>query len=295
MELHQIRYALAAARALNFTRAATACNVSQPALTRAIRALEDQLGAPIFLREGRSVMLSEFGRSILPRLEEIATQADAARSFAESWRLLRQAPIRLGVMSTIGPARLSEFLAAFERRHDGVELTVTEAPAQELRRRLEAGELDLVIANPVEGFEGMRLAPLYEERYVVLLPANHPLGARDAVRLSELSGEPYVDRLACEMREAVTALCGEREVELYARFRSEREDWVQAMVAAGIGFAFMPEFAVTQPGLMQRPLIDPAVTRRIALASPPGRPHTPAMQALMRAAAAHAWPGRSVA
>lgn len=292
MEMHQIRYVLEAARTLNFTKAAQACNVSQPALTRAVKALEEQLGAPIFHREGRGIRLSDFGRSILPRLEMIEEQAVAARSFADNYRRLRSAPVRLGVMSTVGHAPLAGFLAGFARRHDGVEVTVSEAPMAELRRRLEADELDLAIANPLEGFEEMRVAPLYRERYVVILPPNHRLGARDAVTLAELSGEDYVDRLSCEMRDMVMEVCRDMGVDLYARFRSEREDWVQAMVTAGIGFAFMPEFAVTGAGQVQRPLVEPSVERTIGLITPPGRPHSPAMQALMRAAAAHPRPGR---
>lgn len=289
MEMFQIRYALAAARTLNFTRAAAECHVSQPALTRAIKSLEGQLGAPIFLREGRRVQLSDFGRSILPRLEAIEAQAEAARSFADGWRLLRQAPLRLGVLVTIGHARLVPLLAEFERRHDGVELTVEEAPLAELRHRLEADALDAAVVNPFESFEGVRLAPLYDERYVVILPPGHPLQARDAVALSDLAGERYVDRLACEMREMVGGVCEQRGVDLYARFRSDREDWVQAMVMAGVGFAFMPEYAVTLPGLVQRPLVDPTVSRQVAIATMPGRPWSPALGALIRMAGRFGW------
>ena len=113
----------------------------------------------------------------------------------------------------------------------------------------------------------------------------------DAVGLKELSGENYVDRLSCEMREMVMAVCADEGVELYARFRSEREDWVQAMVLAGIGFAFMPEYSVTLPGLSQRPLVEPAVERQVAMVTVPGRKFSPAMEALMRAANGFGWPG----
>ena len=93
------------------------------------------------------------------------------------------------------------------------------------------------------------------------------------------------------MREMVVSTCQDLGIELYARFRSEREDWVQAMVLARIGFAFMPEFSVTLPELVQRPLVEPEVTRRIALAHVPGRPFSPAAEAMVRAARRFAWPG----
>src|ERR1700747_1688030 len=107
MEMHQVRYFLAAAKALSFTKAAEVCHVSQPALTTAIKKLEAQLGGPLFLREGRQVTLTDFGRRMEPHLSQILEQAKAAETVAKDFRLLDQVPVRLGVMSTIGPMRLN--------------------------------------------------------------------------------------------------------------------------------------------------------------------------------------------
>lgn len=292
MEMHQLRYFLAAAQTLNFTRAAEICHVSQPALTTSIKKLEAELGSPLFHREGKRLLLSDFGRMMEPHLSRIIEQSETARGMAEDYRLLNRAPIRLGVMSTVGPVRLARFLAGFEESFPGVEVAVSEEALPALTAHLEEGELDLAILNPLDGLdEGFRTEPLYKERYVVLLPPGHPLHQRNAIRLEELSGQPYVDRLACEMREMVMGVCGEMGVELYARFRSEREDWVQSMVMAKIGFAFMPEYSVVHPDAVRRPLIDPTVERTIALVSVPGRKHSPAVAALVQAARAFRWPG----
>lgn len=292
MEMSQIRYVLAAARHLNFTRAAAECNVSQPALTKAVKALEADLGAPLFHREGKRVLLSEFGRTMLPHLQSILDGAQVARTLAENFRLLNKAPVRIGVMSTVGHVRLARFLARFQSAYEGVEVAVSEAPLATLTAQLDQGEIDLAVLNPLgEVRERYNCRDLYEERYVVILPPDHRLGTLNAIRLADLSGEPYVDRLACELREMVTAACEQMAVDLYARFRSEREDWVQAMVLARIGFAFMPEYSVSLPDLVHRPLIDPPVSRTIALASMPGRPFSPAVSAMVRAAQSYAWPG----
>ena len=195
-------------------------------------------------------------------------------------------------MSTIGPVRLSRFLAKFQADYPGVEVAVIEASAPELRSRLENAELDLAVLNVLDDQrETVTVLDLYRERYVVVFPPDHRLSALNAIKLSDLSGEPYVDRLSCEMREMVMAVCTANKVTLYARFRSEREDWVQAMVLARIGFAFMPECSVTLPDLLQRPLIEPEVSRTISMLSVPGRPHSPATAAMLRAAKAFQWPG----
>lgn len=292
MEMAQIRYVLSAAQWLNFTRAATDCSVSQPALTKAVKLLEDELGAPLFHREGKRILLTEFGQSILPHLRQILAEAEATRSLADNFRLLKSVPLRLGVMTTVGHVRLARFLAKFQREFEGVELAVSEAPLGHLRKQLADGELDLAIVNPLGGMaEEMNCLALYEERYIVILPPEHRLTQQNAIALSDLSGEAYVDRLSCEMRELVMATCQETSIDLYARFRSEREDWVQAMVLARIGFAFMPEYSVSLPGLIQRPLIEPSLSRTISLASVRGRPFSPAAAAMVRLAQAFEWPG----
>lgn len=292
MEMSQIRYVLAAAQTLNFTRAASDCNVSQPALTKAVKTLENELGNPLFHREGKRVTLSEFGQSMMPHLRKIMDEADTTRSLAENFRLLNRVPIRIGVMSTIGHVRLSRFLADFQRSYDGVEVAVCEKGVRDLKVCLDKGEIDVAVLNPLDGLgDGFHAHTLYTEKYVVVFPSEHRLGELNAVKLSDLSGEPYVDRLACELRETVMKVCEDMDVELYARFRSEREDWVQAMVLARIGFAFMPEYSVTLPGLLQRPLIEPEVERTISLITVPGRPFSPAIATFVRAAQSFAWPG----
>lgn len=292
MEMFQVRYALAAVRLLNFTKAAAECNVSQPALTKAIRTFEEELGAPLFHREAKRIVLSDFGRSLLPHFQNIIEEAVATRTLADNFRLLKKVPIRLGVMSTVGPVRLSRFLAKFQKEHQGVEIAVSEAPADELKAKLENVELDLAVMNTLGNLrDGFSAHELYKERYVVIFPPDHRLAMLNAVKLSDLSGEPYVDRLSCEMREIVMGVCRDKNVNLYARFRSEREDWVQAMVLARIGFAFMPECSVTLPELLQRPLIEPEVTRVISLVNVPGRQYSPATAAMARAAQSFDWPG----
>ena len=169
MEMGQIRYALSAAKHLNFTRAAEDCGVSQPALTKGIKALETELGAPLSKREAKKNSLSGSGRSMLPHFQSIADEAEAARALAE-----------------------------FERRHDGIEFAVSEAPPDELVSQLEAGAIDVaILMRTYSADEQLRLTPLYDERYVVVFPPGHRLGGSHASPLEELSGQPYVNRLAC--------------------------------------------------------------------------------------------------
>src|SRR5262245_56938721 len=106
MEMQQIRYFLALCDELNFTRAAERCNVSHPALTRAIKLLEDELGGALFHRERANTHVSELGRLVKPHLQQIYAGAEDARRQAKDFIRLKKTPLRLGLMCTIAPTLL---------------------------------------------------------------------------------------------------------------------------------------------------------------------------------------------
>jgi DNA-binding transcriptional LysR family regulator len=276
VELNQVRYFLAACETRNFTRAARRCHVSQPALTTSIKKLEDELGAALFNRDRGALSLTALGQQLQPRFQRLATESRSINLAADNFRRLKQVPLRIGVLATIGPAALAGYLAAFRGRAPGVELELHVGAHHELMRRLEEFEIDVLLSNALGAApEWAVVVPLYEERYVVLLPPGHPLRTRAGVRLDELSGEPYVDRLACELRDQVSAVCSARRVELYATHRTEREEWVQALVQAGLGFAFVPERSVVPGEAAARPLVEPELTRTVSLLRNADRPASP--------------------
>ena len=292
MELDQARYFLAACEHLNFTRAAEECHISQPSLTVAIKKLEDEFGGPLFHREGKRILLTELGTRLKPFITQMAEQAESVRQAAKDFRLLRQVPLKIGIMTTIGPMRLSGLLARFKQDHAGVEMGVHEGDLATLQGQLDAGDLDLAVLHAPGGHApNARPTPLYRERYVVIVPPGHAFERQNTVRLEDTNQLAYVDRLACEMRETVMHVCGQNGIELYASFRSEREDWVQGMVMAGMGFAFMPEYSVSHSGILRRPLVEPSVEREVCLVGIAGRQLSPAAMAFSRAAQNYRWGG----
>ncbi len=283
MEMHQIRYFLAVCRAGSFTRAAEDCGISQPALTAAIKKLETELGDPLFRREGRKVFLSPLGELMQPKLENVMRDMQSVELAVQGYKLLERVPLKLGIMTTIGPARVDRALSTFQRANPGVDLEVRLGAFDELMQALHDDEINMAILSSPRGFdESYRATPIYQDRYLVIFPPGHRFENQTAVRLADVAGESYVDRLHCEYREIVMATCEEHSIELYARFRAERDDWIQAMVAAGVGFAFMPEGAVTHAGVSSRPLIEPEVERDVHLVHMPGRKHSPAEAAFIR-------------
>ena len=149
MEMHQIRYFLAVCETLNFTRAAERCNVSQPALSRAIQSLEAEVGGPLFRRERSLTHMTDLGRLLRPHLEDSLRETEAAKLAARNFLKLEGTPLQLGVMCTIGPLRFVGFLAQFRDDNPGVELSLIEGVPAQLIDKLEHGSLDIAImAHP---------------------------------------------------------------------------------------------------------------------------------------------------
>jgi len=291
MEMQQIRYFLALTDELNFTRAADACNVTQPALTRAIKALEDELGGPLFHRERAHTHLSDLGQIMLPYIKGIKDEADAAKGEAKSFSDVKSLELKLGAMCTIGPSIMSNLIMRFNVDFAGVMLAVSDSAGSMIVEALKKGELEIgILGLPGLQDDRLHLIPLYTERFVIVLPPGHRLAEQDLIRVKDLDGEPYVNRSNCEMIEPAGEIFKQQGVVSPTVFRSERDDWVLGMIRAGMGWSFFPEFCAIPDDLPVRPLIDPPFDRTISLVTMRGRPHSPAVGAFVRAASAHAWP-----
>lgn len=290
MEIHQIRYFLAVSESLNFTRAAEACHVSEPSLTRAVQKLEDELGGPLFRRERGDTGLTELGRLMKPYLEQTLGTVDAARHEAQRFKKLERAPLTLGVMCTIGPARLVPLVNRLATKVPGLELKLREGTGHSIVKSLQAGEVDVAIVGLPSYPDKVRAEPLYRERYVVAYPPGHRFDAMNAVRIADMEGEEYLARVNCEYEDFFKEETSQNwSVKLNVRYRSEREDWIQAMILAGMGCAFIPEYLPMFPAIRTRILIDPEISREISLVTARGRRFSPALDLLVRMAKTHDW------
>ena len=290
MEMHQLRYFLAVCETLNFTRAAERCNVSQPALTRAVKKLEEELGGPLFRRDCNLTHLTELGRMMKPHLEQSLACTTTAMATAQNFQSLERAPLNLGVMCTIGPSRLIGLMSKIRRDLPGVELTLHDVVPNEVVDRLLAGSLDVALFGLPEGLpERFDRRPLYRERYVVAFPPGHRFEKKNVVRLRDMDNESYLARLNCEYTDHIVGLLEKSKVSLDVRYASEREDWVQSMILSGMGSTFLPEHMSLHPDLPMRLIADPHITRQIDLVTVAGRRFSPAVEAFVRLIETHDW------
>ena len=291
MEMHQVRYFLAVAKELNFTRAAEKCNVSQPSLSRAIQQLEGELGGPLFHRERHLTHLSDLGSMVRPHLQTVYEAAVKAKSLSESIKQLKTMPLKLGIMNTTSPNQIVDLIAALKTRHDGLELHLCDADAPKLRERLLTGDLEAVIyALPGEEIDKRtHVIPLFAEQMVIAVHGRHRLAREQAFPVQELEGECYIRRMNCEFASYAHHILGEKGVTCTPTYWSGRDDWTLAMVAAGLGFAFMPQNAAQHPGVVAVPVVGPEFWRNVNLVTVRGRPYSPGVGALVREALRKKW------
>lgn len=289
MEIHQIRYVLAVVKEGNFSRAAAACGVTQPSLTRGIRKMETDLGGTLFERKAAGAELTELGRLLMPQFERAYAAVTEALNEAHSSRFAKKRRLRIGLMCTLGPQRLVDLFVKLEKTLPEFELSISEARARDCVDQLLADAIDVAITSLPTYPDEVAALPLYRERYHVAFSKGHRFEALKEVPLDEMIGESYLDRLNCEFDDYYSAHFGERTLPLNVRYSSEREDWIQAMILTGLGVAFVPEFLLLMPGLLSRPVTAPQMTRHVSLLSVRGRPRSPVADAFVRLASAHKW------
>jgi DNA-binding transcriptional LysR family regulator len=296
MELHQVRYFLAVANELNFSRAAEKCGVSQPALSRAIILLEQEFGGPLFHRERRLTNLSPLGRMVKPYLEQIWRESDDALRIARQYAgkaTPEKHTLKLGIMTTIAPSQFTDLIIAVPRAHAGVEMILCDANSFELEKMLRNGEIDVAIyAFPGKDAEKeMHLIPLFREQMVIVVHPHHRFANQPAVRVKDLNGESYIHRNHCEFAGYADGILQAHGVTVAPAYYSDNEDWTQAMIAAGLGFGFMPSHCVNNPDVIAVPVTEPEFWRVVNLVTLAERAHSPALGVLVREAMRKEWFG----
>jgi LysR family hydrogen peroxide-inducible transcriptional activator len=293
MTLTELRYVVAVARERHFGRAAEACFVSQPTLSVAVKKLEEELEVRIFERGASEVTVTPLGEQIVRQAQQVLEQAAAIKEIAKNHRDPMAGPLRLGVIYTIGPYLLPDLVRQAIESTPQMPLMLQENFTAKLLEQLRTGELDCAIMAEPFPDTGLAVAPLYDEPFMVAVPAGHPLARRKAIPAEELKNETMLllGTGHC-FRDHVLEVCPE-----YARFASDAEgirksfegsslETIKYMVASGMGVTVVPQLSVPaepQPHMVYVPFTKPPPTRRVVLAWRRSFPRYEAIAALRNA------------
>lgn len=283
LNLHLLEQFVVLAGTKNFTRAAEELHLSQPALSRAIQKLEDQLGQPLFERKPREITLTDLGALLLERAKEILKLMED--TFSELSEASRRGRVRLGAIPTIAPYFLPGLLASFARKHPDISVIVQEDTTDTLVKRCSHGEIELaILAQPVIA-KHLEIEPLFDEELLLLLPLGHPLESQKKITAESVDGYPFVmlNEAHC-LSENIASFCRKQSVQPVTVERTSQLATVQELVSLNHGVSIVPEMARridTSDRRTYRSFSGGKPSRTVAMMWNPGRFQSKAAQALM--------------
>jgi LysR family transcriptional regulator, hydrogen peroxide-inducible genes activator len=251
MTLTELKYIVAVARQKHFGQAAQACHVAQPTLSVAIKKLEDELGVIIFERGGLEISVTPLGARIVTQAEHVLQQTAAIKEIANQNKDPLAGPLRLGIIYTIGPYLLPRLVKTMIEQVPQMPLILQENFTVKLVELLRQGELDAAIMALPLPDQGLMVQPLYDEPFVVAVPAHHPWTSRASISSQELKSETMLllGNGHC-FRDQVLEVCPEMSRfsttghGIARTFEGSSLETIRHMVASGIGITVLPKASV---------------------------------------------------
>ena len=273
MEFVQLRYFLQVAERGSFTRAAEDVGISQPALSRSIQKLEEELGQPVFERKTRSVSLTDAGTLLQARAQQVLSILEDTK--AEIIDDGHSGRVRVGAIPTIAPYFLPEILRRFSAEFPKATVVVQEDTTDVLLRSCTQGEIDLaVVALPIAA-KYMEVEELFKEELLLVLPPGHPLADKPKIRVSDVEPFPFVllGEAHC-LSGNIAAFCRQRSFQPVAVERTSQLTMVQELVSLSHGVSMVPAMARNcdqSDRRIYRSLTNPKPMRTIAVVWNPYR------------------------
>ncbi|HMM19181.1 MAG TPA: LysR family transcriptional regulator [Selenomonadales bacterium] len=268
MEWHQLQYFRAVAQLQHITRAAEQLSLSQPALSRSIAKLEEELGTPLFERQGKRIFLNRPGRVFLDyverALQEIAEGKQAVQDMLDPDR----GEIALAFLHSLGSHFVPGLVGAFRSGYPHVAFKLFQNSAMHLLGLLEAGKIDLLLSSPIVAGTGVEWSPLFTEDLFVIVPRSHPLAGRSHVSLQEIAADPIISfKKEYILRVITDQLFAKVHVTPSITFEGDEIMTVAGLVEAELGVAIIPRISgLDKADIAFLPVAEPLSRRTIGIA-----------------------------
>ncbi len=248
--MQQIRYFLALSKSLNFTRAAETCNVSQPALTRAIQALEAELGGDLIRRERGNSHLTPLGERMLPFMQQCFDAALGAQALARAVQSSDVAPLNLGLSRSINMAAFMQPISELFSAYPGIQLRIRRSRGDGIGEMLKSGDVEMAIAGPLdESWERLDQWTVFREPMSVTVHRDHRLARNNEVEIQSLAGERFLNLVGCEMAKAQMQYLAANGITSVSTHEVETDHDLVALLEANAGVSVMPASAPPSPRL----------------------------------------------
>jgi LysR family transcriptional regulator, carnitine catabolism transcriptional activator len=284
MTVKQLRAFLAVAQTLSFTQACERLHLSQPALSLAIKGLEEALGGPLLIRSTRSVRLTPEGETLLPLAKRLLADWDNTEELLRQRFTLQLGRVALAAMPSIACNRLPRALRHFRVSFPRVNVTVHDVINEQVIDMVRQQQVELGIAFEPETREGIDFQPLFDDTFVAVLPADSPLAEADSIDWKALLSHDFITLQRPSMvRILLEQALARQHSELPVAFESHQLATVGRMVASGLGVSAVPSLCREQMhelGARCVPLVDPQIRRTVGVVRRAGQELSSAARAL---------------
>lgn len=270
MTLNELRLVVALAKIKNFKKAADACFITQPALSLAVKKLEDELGVMLFERSRKEISLTGIGELVVEQATKVLEEAERVKEIAKHGSNQLAGPLKLGVIYSIGPYLLPELIPILRKTAPQMPLLIEENLTANLENQLKSGIIDLAIIALPFNIPGVHTQPLYEEEFAVLVPSDHEWAKRKEIAAGELDEEKVLllssgHCFSNQVIQSCPSLTRKGEI-----LQGNSLETIRNMVASNLGITVLPVSATGQKyqnGLTKViPFQPPRPKRKIALA-----------------------------
>ncbi|MGG4662409.1 LysR family transcriptional regulator [Providencia vermicola] len=271
MDIRSLRYFVEVVQLNGFSRAAEHLFVTQPAISRSIKKLEDELGYTLLIRENEGVRLTDEGTILLAHAKQILAQFKSMEQALKEKSGPLAGVLPVGLPPVIASTYFADIIMAFSLRYPQVELKILELGTRKMRDAMLNGEVETAAVMLPFDDERFDLDIFSTDRLMLLVNEQHPLSRRDSVKFVELINEPFIffsDDF--RINELVTSACGIYGYKPVISGRSSHLDLVTAMVRAGVGITLLPDsmwHKTSSAGLSIIPVIEPILAYDLALAT----------------------------
>ncbi|PQQ47286.1 LysR family transcriptional regulator [Bacillus thuringiensis] len=240
MELLQLKYFQKVAKLQHMTKAAKELHIAQSSLSRTISRLEEDLGVPLFVREGRQIHLNLFGQRFLKRVERVFTELEEGRNELAELQGIENRMVVVGATTTrLLPDLFKEFLTIYP----DVKFQLYQLSTTEIQEQIQEGNIDFCISSPPIHQSGIITMPIMKEEFFLAVPQNHYLANRNMVQLSDIAEEPFISlTMDYSFQESVYNLCEKSGFKPKIMFESNELEVIGKLVTDGFGVAFMPAY-----------------------------------------------------
>jgi DNA-binding transcriptional LysR family regulator len=267
LELLQLQYFQTVARLQHMTKAAEELNIGQPSLSKTIARLEEDLGVPLFDRQGRQIRLNQFGKVFLHRVERALMELEAGKREIIDLSGLDRGVISLAVSIT---SVLPKLVGAFLSQYPNVRFQQYLGSTLSMKRQLEQGEVDFCISStPIQGPD-ITWEPLFTEEIFLIVSTKHPLANREEIHLREVEHEPFISMSPrYGLRDLTDNFCRQAGFTPHIAFEGDEQTVLRELVTEGLGVAFTPAVSfgsVPSNKIKRLRIVEPKCQRTIGLA-----------------------------